>query len=252
MRTFTLVSFIILALSGVAYGATATTTLQMIWPANMLGIDQEQALEKAVTYLQTVDFAESAAKSIPKDKRDAYAQVTGINNPGNISAIANLLNQNLSVQAEKEHGDISLTFTCEDSQLALEITEIIAKKAVGEARFKIAEKMDPSADAVRQQMENIQDQMQAIQSQIHVINQQRRTPANQHGANIGAPINMGRVVNPQGTQDRLQIESYQTQLKQLRQQYNALNKELTQAVNSAWKGKPKAGLVIIDHADLDA
>ncbi len=101
-------------------------------------------------------------------------------------------------------------------------------------------------------MENIQNQIQAIQSQIHIINQQRRTPANQHGANIGAPINMGRVVNPQGTQDRLQIESYQTQLKQLRQQYNALNKELTQAVNTAWKGKPKAGLVIIDHADLDA
>jgi len=100
-------------------------------------------------------------------------------------------------------------------------------------------------------MEQIQDDIQQLQMQIRVSKQQKRVDRQNPGASIGAPVGMGRVVHPAETQQRALESNYRAQIDGYLDQYKALNKELNKAVAKAWKGKPKIGMVVIDHADMD-
>ncbi|GHC04902.1 hypothetical protein [Cerasicoccus arenae] len=231
--------------------ATATTTLQLIWPTDMLGLNQEQVIGKAVTYLQTSDFAKSVGQ-MPNEWKERYANSVGINNYQNSDAITNSIQQNITANTDPEQaGAITISFSNSDSNVALYMAKRCGDAAVKESHYRIAEKSDPAVEKIAQQMEQVLDNVQQLKLQKKISQQQARTP-NLRGSSIGAPMGMGPVANPEGVQRQSEMSNIQTQIAAGQQEYNALNRQLQQAVNEAWKGKPKAGLVVVDQADLDA
>lgn len=244
-----LLAFALLAVPS-AWAATAATTLQLIWPTDTLNIDQEAAFQKTLSYLQSEEYARQVVLIQPQWK-EKLADALGVNNYRNNDALAQGLPTLLQVQGDNERHVITITVTTDDADLALTLAKHCAQVAVTESRYKIAEKMDPKAAELTQQMETIEDNIQQLQTQMKLNQQRARTPANNRGGSIGAPAGMGRVVNPGANQRRTENSNYVNQLNAYRQQYNELKKELSQAVNQAWKGKPKVGLVVIDQADLE-
>ncbi|WP_309381860.1 hypothetical protein [Cerasicoccus frondis] len=250
MKISRLFALLILAVCGHSLNAaTATATLQVVWPDEALGINQSEAFAKAVQYLKSSEFVDQVAR-MPQDRRAQYAMFARINNARNTNAIAQSIADNLTVTGHEEQGSIAITFSNNSPDLAVYVAQFAAEQAVTKSRYYIAEKADPAVQSISRQMEEVQDNIQMIQAQIRTTNQIKNNP-NIRGASIGAPIDMGRVVHPEKTQARAQISGFEGQLKELRQQYNQLNQQLRQQVNQAWKGKPKAGLILIDHADLD-
>ncbi|MGE9296075.1 MAG: hypothetical protein ACQKBV_07310 [Puniceicoccales bacterium] len=235
-----------------SYAATAATTLQMIWPNEELGLDQGEALNKAVEYLNSEDYRIAVASMNSKD-RQVLTQETGINNIHNIKGLAQGLQKLITVDPDAEHGVITIFANCSDSDFAITLATRCANVATRESRYRIAEKEDPNVEALKQQMEQVEDQIQQYQQQLELKNDQRRfrRQTNSRGASIGAPINMGRVVNPEGMQAGSQTSVIKSQIQQLRDQYRGLSKQLNVAVNEAWKGHPKLGLVVVDKADLE-
>lgn len=230
--------------------ATATTTLQMIWPNDELGMDQAEAVQKAVTLIQSEDFANKVVL-FQTEWKEKLADALGVNDYRNAQALASGLSSIVSVQGEPEHGVITISATTDDSELALQLAKRYASLAVNEARYKIAEKLDPQAASIAQQMETLEDDLQQLQSQLQLNAQMARTPAANSGANIGAPSNMGRVFNPGSNQRRAEDSTIQAQIQANRQQYNELRGQLQKAVNEAWQGQPRMGLMVIDQADLE-
>ncbi|WP_309396673.1 hypothetical protein [Cerasicoccus maritimus] len=252
MRNPTLLALLwALICSPALHAASASTTLQVVWPNDMLGIDQPQALAKAVNYLKSEDFAHEVAK-MPQDKRNQYAMFARINNPRNTNAIAQSIADNLSIESDEEHCSITLTFTNNSPDLALYVAQRAANCAVSKARYYIAEKENPEIQAISDQMEQIQDNIQMLRARIRTNNQMKNRRAQPNGASIGAPVDSPRVVHPERNQANLQNTSMNNQIKELRTQYNELNKQLRTEVTKSWKGKPRTGLIVIDKADLDS
>ncbi len=230
--------------------ATATATLQVIWSDNALGVTQGEAYQKAIDYLHSEDFALSAAQ-IPNNWKERYANTVGINNYRNLNGLAQQFQQNLQVEGDSERGVITLSLSNPEPDLALYLVKHAANVAVNHSRFKIAEKTDPKVANITQQMETIEDNIQQLRSQMNLNRQMASSPAARPGASIGAPMGIGQAVDPGQMQRRTANSNYQAQISACNQQYQELRRELNTVVNQAWQGKPKAGLVIIDQADLE-
>lgn len=253
---------IIIGLAGVfmalwasqAIAATATATLQVVWPENELGLNEEQVEQKALDYLHSDEFHAKIAE-IPRDWRAAYSLSVGVKVPDDTAKIARQIAQALTVTAEQEQGVITITASNPQPDLALKLAERASQVATNESRFRVVIRTTPEIAQIQAQMEEIQDQIQSVRSQKRIGNQMASAAQSTgtQGANIGAPRDMGRVANFEAKQNRANQVYWDDQIKRLRAQYQELNKQLNAAVQQEWKTRgDKIGLILIDRADLDA
>ncbi|MEO0794205.1 MAG: hypothetical protein AAFX93_03530 [Verrucomicrobiota bacterium] len=236
-----------------SFSATATTTLQLIWPGDIAGIDPDQAMEKATNFLNSDDYVRDVTMRL-STTRDEYCRSVGINNPRNSDAISQAIRSALTIQPDPERHVFTLSLTNPREDIALAVAKVCATTAIRDARFYIAELTDPKTKQVKTQMESIEDQLQQYQAQLRIMKQENRATRATHsqGASIGAPIGIIRTQSdPARLQRQAAASNINQQMSGLKKQYHDLRLELSKSVNEAMKGKPKMGLVMIDHPDLD-
>jgi len=242
----------LLQLAPLAYAATATTTLQMVWPEDKFDLDRKQAFDKALSYLESDEYWEAVAR-MPQDDREELSRATGVNNPRNISALAQGLKRLVMVDPDAEHYVITLFVDAPEDKFALTLAQRCVSIATRESKYRVAAQSDPEVARLSQEMEKIEDQIQQFQHQLQLSRDisRSRSRTQSRGASIGAPSNLGRVVNPEKLQDQTRRKTMHTQLQRLREQYRNLHQQLNAEVNRAMKGEQRIGLVLIDHPDLE-